>query len=310
MQLSARYRITHRTRYSYSSPVAICQNQLRMMPRSHASTYNSVECEFATATISPEPSVLCEHNDYFGNRIVSFAIETLHEELVVTARSEVLVRYATIDATDVAWSCVRDAVRLSKDSGWYEAQEFSHDSPRIRRSHQFAEYASKSFPDGRDILDATLELTRRIHDDFRYDTSATHVDTKPEDSFRRRAGVCQDFAHVQIACLRSIGIPARYVSGYLRTVPPEGQARLIGADESHAWLACYCGETLGWIEFDPTNACLANCSHVPICIGRDYSEVSPMRGVVLGGGTTNLEVNVDVEPLDTPEDGFPQGEAV
>lgn len=298
MTSSARYRITHKTRYLYSSPVAICQNQLRMMPRPFSDLRSSVDCDFAMASIEPEPSVIGEHQDYFGNRIVSFAIETLHRELVVTVRSEVCVHHKPVESTNRAWTDVRDAVQSSMDNGWYEAQEYLFDSPRIQRGARFSSYALESFYDRRDILEATKELTQRIHDDFRYDTTATHVDTSPEEAFALRAGVCQDFAHIQIACLRSIGLPARYVSGYLRTIPPEGQPRMIGADESHAWLACYAGEELGWIDFDPTNASLANCNHVPICIGRDYSEVSPMRGVVLGGGSTKLQVNVDVEPIE------------
>ncbi|MGI9472760.1 MAG: transglutaminase family protein [Rubripirellula sp.] len=298
MTSSARYRITHQTRYQYSSPVAICQNQLRMMPRSFADLRSSVDCDFATATIAPEPTAISEHEDYFGNRIISFAIETLHRELVVTVRSEVSVHHQTVETANTAWENVRDAIQSLQDRDWYQAQEYLYDSPRIQRGEQFSAYALESFSAGRDIVEANLELTQRIHDDFRYDTTATHVGTPTEEAFTRRAGVCQDFAHIQIACRRSIGLPARYVSGYLRTIPPEGQPRLIGADESHAWLACYAGESLGWLNLDPTNACLTNCNHVPICIGRDYSEVSPMRGVVLGGGTTKLQVNVDVEPID------------
>lgn len=127
----------------------------------------------------------------------------------------------------------------------------------------------------------------------------TDVSTTTDEAFGMRAGVCQDFAHVQIACLRSIGLPTRYVSGYLRTVPAPGRARVVGADQSHAWVSLYAGNRLGWIDLDPTNACLSDTNHVPICIGRDYSEVSPMRGVVLGGGTTDLQVSVDVEPVES-----------
>ena len=154
----------------------------------------------------------------------------------------------------------------------------------------------KSFPAGRPIIAASLELTERIHDDFRYDNAATHVNTSVNEAFQLRAGVCQDFAHVQIGCLRSIGIPARYVSGYLRTIPPEGRDRLVGSDESHAWISVYAGVDVGWIDMDPTNACMVGIDHIPICIGRDYGDVTPMRGVVLGGGQTTLSVKVDVSP--------------
>jgi transglutaminase-like putative cysteine protease len=143
-----------------------------------------------------------------------------------------------------------------------------------------------------------MDLTRRINREFRYDTTATEVATPTEKAFDLKAGVCQDFAHIQIACLRSIGMPARYVSGYLRTVPREGEKRLVGIDESHAWVSVYMGQELGWVDYDPTNACRCDVSHIPVCIGRDYNEVSPMRGVVLGGGQPTLSVSVDVEPIE------------
>lgn len=142
-----------------------------------------------------------------------------------------------------------------------------------------------------------MDLTRRIHGDFKYDTAATHVHSTTEEAFKLRAGVCQDFAHIEIACLRSIGLPARYVSGYLRTSPRPGEQRMVGADESHAWVSLYAGDDFGWIDFDPTNARPSDTNHIPICVGRDYSDVSPMRGVVLGGGSTELKVSVDVEPI-------------
>lgn len=241
-----------------------------------------------------------EHTDYFGNHVISFAIESLHRQLVVNVASHVNVEHQTIpDSEDrESWEHVSEALSRFEDQRWYEAQEFVNDSPRIRRGSVFADYAKQSFTAGRPILESTLDLTKRINDQFKYDTTATHVDSTTEEAFETRAGVCQDFAHIQIACLRSIGLPARYVSGYLKTEPVAGTPRLIGADESHAWISLYAGERLGWIDFDPTNACLANINHIPICRGRDYSDVSPMRGVVLGGGTTELSVSVDVESIE------------
>jgi transglutaminase-like putative cysteine protease len=146
-------------------------------------------------------------------------------------------------------------------------------------------------------VEAAVDLTRRIHTDFKYDSTVTDVNTTTEEALELKAGVCQDFAHVQIACLRSLGLPARYVSGYLRTEPAPGKERLVGADQSHAWVSLYAGQVFGWIDLDPTNARISDVNHVPICVGRDYSEVSPMRGVVLGGGETVLRVSVDVEPV-------------
>ncbi len=189
-------------------------------------------------------------------------------------------------------------IQRFEDPRWFEAQEYLNNSPRVRRGETFADYARKSFTPERPILEAILDLTQRIRDDFKYDTTATHVHSTTEEAFKLRAGVCQDFSHIQIACLRSIGLPARYVSGYLRTVPLPGQQRMVGADESHAWVSLYAGEDFGWIDYDPTNACPSDTNHIPICVGRDYGDVSPMRGVVLGSGTTELKVSVDVEPID------------
>lgn len=300
MPESARYRIAHRTAYQYSEPVAICQNQLRMMPRTISGAVSSVQCHFVETIIDPQPDVLIEHDDYFGNRVVAFAIESLHRELTVAVHSEVTVsqRDATNGGLSGSWTRLIEQIAGCEDKRWMEAQEYLFDSPRVRRRESFAEYARKSFKNDLTVLEASLDLTRRIHADFKYDVSATDVNTSTEEAFDGRAGVCQDFAHVQIACLRSLGVPARYVSGYLRTQPPPGKERLVGADESHAWVSVYAGDKLGWIDLDPTNACLSDTNHIPICVGRDYSEVSPMRGVVLGGGTTHLRVSVDVQPID------------
>lgn len=256
--------------------------------------------------IDPEPDVMLEHTDYFGNRVVSFAIESLHRQLEVVVQSDLTVQKQEFDLeASLPWQQISSQVTSGADQRWLEAQEYVFDSPRVRRDAEYADYAKKSFTDQRPIVEAAVDLTKRIYDDFDYDTKATDVNTTTEEAFKLRAGVCQDFAHIQIACLRSIGLPARYVSGYLRTLPQEGQRRMVGADESHAWVSLYAGEVLGWIDLDPTNACPSDTSHIPICVGRDYSEVSPMRGVVLGGGTTQLEVSVDVEPVDVkPHDSI------
>jgi transglutaminase-like putative cysteine protease len=288
--------------------VAICQNQLRMVPRAIASPLLSVECHWSQTMIEPEPDVVLEHTDYFGNQVVSFAIESLHWQLVVLVRSGVTVQQhqSPDELVSPPWQQVSGGLAGGHDPRWLEIQEFLYDSPRIRRGIGFADYARKSFASGRPVLEAALELTRRIHADFKYDTTATDVNTTTEEAFELRAGVCQDFAHVQIACLRSVGLPARYVSGYLRTVPPPGRTRLVGADQSHAWISVYAGERLGWIDLDPTNACFTDTNHIPICVGRDYSEVSPMRGVVLGGSTTQLKVSVDVEPAPSSDEDMPR----
>ena len=287
------YRIRHRTEYRYSHNVAVCQNQLRMQPV----TGGNVVCDDTKVTIVPNPTSRDDHRDYFGNRVIAFSIEAIHQSLTVEAESLVSVSPQRMgpNLDSAQWEAL--LLMHPTDAATPRLDEHRFRSPRITPSTQFADYVRPSFESGRGIVDAALDLTRRIHSDFVYDATATTVDTTTEDAFELRAGVCQDFAHVQIACLRSIGLAARYVSGYLRTNPPPGKERLVGADESHAWLEVYAGESIGWLGLDPTNACLVRTDHIPVCIGRDYNDVSPMRGVVLGGGTNTLKVSVDVEPV-------------
>ncbi|MGB7344211.1 MAG: transglutaminase family protein [Pirellulaceae bacterium] len=302
---ATRYQIIHKTSYQYSEPVAICQNQVRMMPAGRA----NLTCHATRLNIQPAPDSSEEHLDYFGNRVYTFAIESLHRSLEIIATSDVSVHASAIQTfkssgnasdsvSDIGepWETVAAQVR-SRQNYTASVDQQRFDSPLIRRSKTFANYAAISFTPGRGILDAALDFTRRIHQEFSYDTNATHVATRPEEAFTLRAGVCQDFAQVAIACLRSIGLPTRYLGGYLRTMPPPGKPRLVGADESHAWFSIYSGQKYGWIGFDPTNGSLAGTDHIPISIGRDYSDISPMRGVVLGGGQTTLKVSVDVQPL-------------
>ncbi len=291
----SQYRVTHRTEYVYGDSVAICQNQLRMLPR----TLEHVRCLNVATEIQPRPDFVDEYADFFGNRILSFAIESLHRKLSVTVTSTVEVATAKWmhEQQSPAWESIVEAIRSHSDPNWARVGEFVRDSPQVKYSREYAEYAKSSFAPNRGVIAATLDLTQKIHREFRYDTTATQVDTPTAVAFQKRAGVCQDFAHIQISCLRSIGLPARYVSGYLRTLPPPGKPRLVGTDESHAWLSLYAGPDVGWVDFDPTNACIPRTEHIPICVGRDYDDVSPMRGVVLGGGQTQLSVSVDVNPL-------------
>ena len=291
-----RYKITHETHYEYTVPVAICQNQLRMLPTSR----DHVQVHSASSRIEPAPDTFQRHVDYFGNQVETFAIESLHQALTVTVTSDVTVlsrQMLPIDSAP-AWEDVVSEVARRDDDGGFTVGEYAFNSPRIFRQRELAEYAMESFAPRRSIIAASEDLTKRIHKDFRYDRTATHVHTSVEESFAMRAGVCQDFAHIQIGCLRSLGLPARYVSGYLRTIPQPGKTRLVGGDESHAWLSVYTGKTNGWVDFDPTNACIAGTDHIPICVGRDYGDVSPMRGVVFGGGQPALTVRVDVMPIE------------
>jgi transglutaminase-like putative cysteine protease len=194
------------------------------------------------------------------------------------------------------WESVGKLCRTDRSSPVLEAIEFTFASPVVPLEPTFAEYAAASFTSRRSILEAALELTSRIHADIKFDTTATTVSTPPLEVLEKRRGVCQDFAHLQIACLRSLGLPARYVSGYLETIPPRGQPRLVGADASHAWVSLFC-PGIGWIDLDPTNNCLPSMRHITAAWGRDYSDVSPIRGVLLGSGEHTLSVAVDVVPL-------------
>ena len=296
MTTQAEYQIVHQTAYDYSEPVALCQNQLRMRPRAQP----HLICHSCDVEIDPIPTSIDTHPDYFGNIVDSFAIEAIHQSLKVTVRSRVTasVPEATNLSDAPAWPHLAMQVGRGDCPDDWRAREFTFASGRIPNGETFAQYARQIMQPGQSVIDAVAELTRQINKDFRYDITATDVNTSTSDAFVMKAGVCQDFAHVQIACLRSLGLPARYVSGYLRTYPPPGKPRLIGCDESHAWISVYAGAAIGWVDFDPTNAVRTGTDHIPICHGRDYDDISPMRGIVLGGGTTTLRVSVDVAPVE------------
>ncbi|TWU01492.1 transglutaminase family protein [Neorhodopirellula pilleata] len=297
MTATAQYRILHSTSYQYSEPVALCQNQLRMRPR----TQPHLTCHECQVQIEPQPLSIDTHPDYFGNIVDSFSIEALHRSLIVNVRSRVSVfapeAENLLDAP--AWETLVGDVRAGTTPIDWQAREFTFGSTRIQHDPRFADYARQCLLPGVSVTEGVDALTRKIHRDFRYDTTATDVNTSTSHAFELKAGVCQDFAHIQIACLRSIGLPARYVSGYLRTYPPPGKPRLVGCDESHAWISVYAGSQIGWVDFDPTNAVRTGTDHIPICHGRDYDDISPMRGIVLGGGATTLRVSVDVAPVET-----------
>jgi len=290
------YKISHITTYQYSSPVRVCHNYVMLTPREEF----PVECHSYRLVIRPTPQVAARRKDSFGNTVHSFSIEENHRQLVVNASSRVTVLPLTFPKPESTekWDAVQKGIAEQTDPDWLAACRFVYDSPRIRRGGEFREFALQSFKPGRPILQAALELNERIHKHFKYDPLATTVSTTPEVAFKQKKGVCQDFTQVHVACLRSIGLPARYVSGYLRTIPPPGKPRLIGADQSHAWVSVYCGPELKWVDFDPTNNCLANTDHIPIAWGRDYSDVAPIRGVFLGGGEHQMTVSVDVCPVE------------
>jgi transglutaminase-like putative cysteine protease len=288
------YKVTHRTTYKYRHSVSVGNHVACLQPRSSLrQRLMQVELD-----IRPTPAICVERVDYFGNRLCFFTVQEPHRELVVESRCEVEVKaeVAEWQRRSVAWEEVARSLPDDLSQPGLEAYQFVFESPRIRIRPEFRAYALGSFTPGRGMEDALLDLTARIHSDFRFDPKVTNVRTPPEEVLRKRRGVCQDFAHVQIACLRSLNLAARYVSGYLRTYQPAGRPRLVGADASHAWVSAYCPGS-GWLDVDPTNNVVPSDGHVTLAWGRDYGDVSPLRGLVLGGGDHTLRVAVDMEPV-------------
>jgi transglutaminase-like putative cysteine protease len=288
------YRVRHRTTYQYEDPVAVSHHVVRLTPRH----LPNQACRASQVFILPAPPATTAHFDYFGNTLTFFTLDEPHDHLIVEANSdlEVSAGARTDFSGSPAWDSVSASLAGYPNDEILNALQFVFDSQRVRSSAELAAYAYESFPEGRPLLAAVLDLTRRIHQDFRFDKKATEVSTPVQTFFEKRRGVCQDFAHLQIACLRSLGLPARYVSGYLRTMPPPGRPRLVGADASHAWCSAWCPGA-GWVDFDPTNNCVPSDGHITVAWGRDYSDVSPIYGVLLGGARHKLDVEVDVMPV-------------
>lgn len=291
----ARYHVMHETEYTYQTPVTLSQQFLHLSPLDFC--YQQAHSQLISILPPEEDSV--NGKDYFGNGTRHVCITVPHRDLVVFAEFSVaLARRHDVNAisNSLPWELVRDTILQSKNREAQEACGFLQTSPHISCSAQLRDYAYLSYTPGRPHLSAAMDLTQRIFDDFEFDAKATDISTPLDDVFTGRRGVCQDFAHLMIGCIRSLGLPARYVSGYILTHPPEGQPRMIGADASHAWVSVYC-PTLGWIDFDPTNHCLVQHEHITLGIGRDFSDITPMRGIVLGGGEQELRVKVTVTPL-------------
>ncbi len=288
------YRITHRTIYDYSEPVTVSHHAARLQPR----TTDTQQPRNFALNIAPVPALRRQRVDYLGNQVCSFSIQENHRRFEVTATSIVAVaneRPQSLALTP-AWESVVERFRDPVSPNDVAAYEFCLNSPLLYAAPEFADYARASFTHGTQLLAGARELMRRLHTDFIYDPRATTVATPLTEVWEKRRGVCQDFAHLGIACLRSLGLPARYVSGYLRTIPPQGAERLIGSDASHAWFSVFCPQT-GWVDFDPTNNILPANEHITVALGRDFSDVSPLSGVLTGGGEHTVDVAVDVEPL-------------
>jgi transglutaminase-like putative cysteine protease len=282
------YRVSHVTKYSYSEPASLCHNQLRLTPR-RTPWQEVLE---SRVTVEPDPESESRHLDYFGNEVTSFSILEPHQRLTITAESSVEVTPpAWPDAgTSAPWETVRETLGSRGWQGWLDAAQLVFDSPFIATSPELMEYARPSFPAGRPILEASADLMHRIRKEFRYKPKSTTIGTPVRDVLKARQGVCQDFTHLMVGCLRALGLAARYVSGYLRSSP-----RMVGTEASHAWVSVWTPES-GWVDCDPTNDVMPSGNHVTVAWGRDYGDVTPVKGVTLGGGQHTVSVAVRVEP--------------
>lgn len=288
-----KYRIRHSTRYLYQAEVSQCYSVAHLLPRNT----HFQRCNRAAITIEPLPAVGANRIDYFGNQIYHFSVQHPHRVLEVTCDSEVEMLAARQSlALDLGPTCREVRARLYQldQAENVVAREFLLDSPMVASGTALADYARPSFMEDRPFFSCIQDLTRRIYEDFTYDPRFSEVATPLDKVLEHRRGVCQDFAHLAIGCLRSLGYPARYVSGYLETLPPPGQTKLEGSDASHAWFSAY-SPAEGWADFDPTNNLMALEQHITTAWGRDYADVTPLKGSVLGGGASHsLEVAVDV----------------
>jgi transglutaminase-like putative cysteine protease len=307
MTRAVRYHVLHETRYDYGSAVSLSQQQLHLSPRILARQ----QIEEQRIDIEPKPSWRRDGVDAFGNPVSWMAFNAPHETL--TLRSAMTVAIEPMGELDLAdslpWETVRD--RLAYDATPpqpedLEAARYLFESPHVRVKHELAAYAADCFPPGRPVLVGAKALMAKIFEEFEFDPEATTVSTPVLEVLEKKRGVCQDFAHLMIACLRAVGLSARYVSGYLLTRPPPGKPRLIGADASHAWVSVYSPGSEGhWVDFDPTNNLLPDTEHITVAFGRDFADISPLRGIILGGGGAEPEVAVTVVPLD--EEELPEG---
>jgi transglutaminase-like putative cysteine protease len=289
------YDIRQTTACTYASPVAHAHHVLRLTPINRTGQ----RVQVSSLQIDPEPVHWREGQDFFGNRLTWIALDQAHETLTVKVSARIAVDKVAAPAATAtpAWEDVKEEVFASAEIGPMAPAHFLFPSRMVSLDPEIRDYARQSFPAGRPILEATADLTRQIKTDMTYDTGATTVTTTPPVSFALRRGVCQDFAHIMISGLRGIGLPAAYVSGYLRTTRPTGAPQLHGADAMHAWVSVWCGAKAGWIGFDPTNDMLASDEHIVLAIGRDYTDVAPMDGVIVAAGEQRMDVAVSVNPV-------------
>ncbi|MFT4153153.1 transglutaminase family protein [Parafilimonas sp.] len=289
------YQVTHTTRYIYHQPVTLCHNMAKLLLRN----INGQHCKHASVVITPEPDVLQEYDDYFGNRVIYFAIQKEHKALTVTIQSTV-EKYIQQTPTfnfykHIAWEETKRLMAEAGDEN-FEARQYVYETPYTKITNEIIQYAWQSFTPGRSLFEAAAHIMQRIYTEFEYDPEFTTIATPLSKVMRERKGVCQDFAHLAIACFRAMGLPAKYVSGYLETLPPEGKEKLIGVDASHAWFSVYIPNA-GWFDFDPTNNIMPALQHITIGWGRDYADVTPLKGVIQSSGAHELSVAVDVKRM-------------
>jgi transglutaminase-like putative cysteine protease len=288
------YDIRHVTAYEYGSTVTFARCALRLLPVDAPGQ----RIESTALRIDPKPAQIVERTCFFGNRVTAVTIETAHRELEVEARTAIEIDRAPPPpaAETPAFEAVREAAYDSNSLDKGSPAHFLHPSRFVPRFGPATEYARESFPAGRPVLEGAAELMRRMKADFKYDTKATAVSTPVSEAFEKRHGVCQDFVHIMIAGLRGLGLPTAYISGYLRTIPPPGKKRLEGADAMHAWASVWCGADLGWVGLDPTNAMMIGNDHIVLATGRDYADIAPVSGLILGSREQDVDVKVDVVP--------------
>ena len=288
-----KYTIQHKTAYTYLEPVSLCHNIARLVPRNT----NEQTCKNTTIQITPQPDRVNQYEDFFGNKVIYFSIEKEHWELTVNVTSEVereisgqmkMHVYRNVSLEDVKLEL------LSMKADTVDIKQYAFETPMTAWNEEISKFALQSFLPGRGVFEATEDLMHRIYNEFEYKPGHTTISTPLSVVMKERKGVCQDFAHLAISCLRSIGLPARYVSGYIETLSPVGVDKLIGTDASHAWFSVFFPD-MGWTDFDPTNNCIVSDQHITIGWGRDYADIAPLEGIILSSGSHELTVSVDVK---------------
>lgn len=288
------YKIVHTTEYTYREPISLCHNIARLIPR----TVNGQICHKSVINISPKPEIYNEYEDFFGNTLAYFAIQQEHMKLTVTVTSDIEIGTDVLPHDQYPAMSWEQALELlyNQDIENIDARQFAPATAMTEITPEIKEYALLSFTPGRSVFEASFDLMKRIYKDFQFKAGLTTIATPVKETLKTRKGVCQDFAHLAITCIKSIGLPARYVSGYIETLPKKGKEKLVGADASHAWFSVFI-PSFGWVDFDPTNNQIPSHQHITIGWGRDYADIAPLKGIILSSRPHKLDVSVDVKRL-------------